>query len=180
MPLFLSTRTCDKKIVSPVIGVLIQIVVLYGWQYVVIFKLRQFIPKEVIFNYKRIKFFAILPLVYFSFFLLLIASVFANPMNIESPFIGLVVLVIPFHFLTVFSIFHTMYFAAKTIKCVELKRNVTFSDMAGEFFLIWFFLIGVWILQPRINKLIDGNISYTEDQGMRSSIKPNNGDLEVI
>ena len=79
-----------------------------------------------------------------------------------------------------FGIFHTMYFAAKTIKCVELKRNVTFSDIAGEFFLIWFFPIGVWILQPRINKLIDGDISYTEDKGKRTPVKGYNDDLEVI
>ena len=80
------------------IGVLIQMFVLYGWQYGVIFKLKQFMPEEVKFNYKRIKFFAILPVVYFSLFFLIVASVFTSPMNIASPFIGLVALIIPLHF----------------------------------------------------------------------------------
>jgi hypothetical protein len=47
-----------------------------------------------------------------------------------------------------------MYFAAKTLKTVELKREATFSDFVGEFFLIWFNFIGIWILQPKINKII--------------------------
>lgn len=48
---------------------------------------------------------------------------------------------------------YTMYFAAKTIKLAELQRPVTFTDFADEFFLIWFFPIGIWFVQPRINEL---------------------------
>ncbi|WP_373551080.1 hypothetical protein [Haliscomenobacter sp.] len=50
-------------------------------------------------------------------------------------------------------IFYCIYHVAKTIKTVELQRKVTFSDFIAEFFLVWFFPIGVWILQPTINKL---------------------------
>jgi hypothetical protein len=43
--------------------------------------------------------------------------------------------------------------------CYQLwQKPVTFSDFAGEFFLIWFFPVGIWIIQPRINKLFDTNI----------------------
>jgi hypothetical protein len=38
---------------------------------------------------------------------------------------------------------------------------VKFKDFVGEFFLVWFFPIGVWILQPTINKLEDG-MDYDE------------------
>ena len=47
-----------------------------------------------------------------------------------------------------------LYKAAKTIKTVELQKKVTFSDFAGEFFLLWFSPIGIWILQPKINKFV--------------------------
>ena len=47
---------------------------------------------------------------------------------------------------------------AKALKTVEWQKPVTFSDFAGEFFLIWFFPIGIWIIQPRINKLFDATI----------------------
>jgi hypothetical protein len=47
-----------------------------------------------------------------------------------------------------------MAFAAKTLKTIELERKAKFPEYAGEFMLIWFSVIGYWILQPRINKLI--------------------------
>jgi hypothetical protein len=49
--------------------------------------------------------------------------------------------------------FYILYFVAKTMKSVEMQKTVTFNDYAGEFFLIWFFPIGIWFLQPRINKI---------------------------
>jgi len=53
-----------------------------------------------------------------------------------------------------FCLFYCLYFVAKTLKTVELQREVSFNDFIAEFFLTWFFPIGVWILQPRINKMI--------------------------
>ena len=46
---------------------------------------------------------------------------------------------------------YCLYFVSKTIKTAELQREVSFGDFIGEFFLIWFFFIGVWIVQPRVN-----------------------------
>jgi len=54
-----------------------------------------------------------------------------------------------------FCIFYSLYFIAKELKSVELQKPVTFSDFAGEFFLLWFFPIGIWIIQPRINKIFE-------------------------
>lgn len=48
-----------------------------------------------------------------------------------------------------------MYKAAKTIKIVEVQKSVKFVDFAGEFFLLWFFPIGIWFLQPKIKKLAE-------------------------
>lgn len=60
---------------------------------------------------------------------------------------------IALHLFSMFCLFYCIYFIAKALKSIELKRPVTFSDFVGEFFLIWFFPVGVWILQPRINKI---------------------------
>ena len=79
-----------------------------------------------------------------------------NIIDVNNPgsiFTGFAV-IFPLHIFSMFCIFYCLYFVAKTIKTIELQRQVTFSDFAGEFFLIWFFFIGVWILQPRINKMI--------------------------
>ncbi|MBK6525920.1 MAG: hypothetical protein IPG07_10450 [Crocinitomicaceae bacterium] len=52
-----------------------------------------------------------------------------------------------------FCIGHTFYCVGKSIKLAELQRTVKFEDFVGEFFLAWFYLVGFWILQPRLNKL---------------------------
>ena len=41
---------------------------------------------------------------------------------------------------------------AKTIKTIDIKREAFVGDYIGEFFLIYFFPIGIWFLQPMINK----------------------------
>ena len=63
--------------------------------------------------------------------------------------------VMPMHIAAMISTFYAMIFAAKTLKSAELKREAKISDYLGDFFLVWFFPIGIWILQPRIHKLIN-------------------------
>ena len=61
----------------------------------------------------------------------------------------------PLHFAAMICTFYAMIIAAKALKSTELNKKATVSDFLGEFFLIWFFPIGIWILQPRIHKLIN-------------------------
>jgi len=60
-----------------------------------------------------------------------------------------------FQLVALFCVFYIFYFNAKSLKAVELQRPVTFGDYIGEFFLLLFFPIGVWIIQPRINKIFE-------------------------
>lgn len=65
---------------------------------------------------------------------------------------------IPLYFLLFLASFassiYLYYFAARSIKTAELQQEQRFSDFIGEFFLIWFSFIGIWILQPRLNRLV--------------------------
>jgi len=45
------------------------------------------------------------------------------------------------------------YFAARLLNSVEQERDVTFQDFSGDFFAFIFYPIGVWWLQPRINRI---------------------------
>jgi hypothetical protein len=54
----------------------------------------------------------------------------------------------------VFAVFQTIIFACKTIAKIELRREVSFGDYFTNLLLMLFFFIGVWILQPKINRLI--------------------------
>jgi len=53
------------------------------------------------------------------------------------------------HILSMFGLIYSFFYVAKTFKTVELQREVSFSDFAGDFFLLLFFPIGVWIIQPK-------------------------------
>ena len=52
--------------------------------------------------------------------------------------------------------FYCFYFAAKTYKSVILQREAVVSDYIGQFFMIWINIIGVWIMQPHINRVTIG------------------------
>ena len=71
-----------------------------------------------------------------------------------EPPLGLLVL-LPLNLITMASMFYNFYFVARTIKTAELNRVVKFSDYAGEFFLMWFYFIGIWIIQPKVNGLLE-------------------------
>lgn len=73
----------------------------------------------------------------------------------KSLVFGIVVLIAQL-FILVCQIYN-WYFMAKTIKSGELKRTARFSDYIGEFFLIMFWPIGVWFLQPKINQIVLGD-----------------------
>ena len=54
----------------------------------------------------------------------------------------------------IFAVFQTIIFACKTIAKIELRREVSFGDYFANLLLIAFLFIGIWILQPKISRLI--------------------------
>lgn len=132
--------------------------VFFGWFWAVATGLQRLIPAEVPLNVTRFKIFFIIPVVYILFFLLFMISM----VDSGGPDPLVFVLIIPVHLFSMFCIFYCLYFAAKTIKTAELKRKLTFSDFAGEFFMLWFYPIGIWIIQPRINRLVKGTPETNE------------------
>ena len=64
-------------------------------------------------------------------------------------------LIVPFHFFAMFCIFYGIYFIAKNLVMAEKNETVKFDDFAGPFFLLWFFPVGIWFIQPRVNKLVN-------------------------
>jgi hypothetical protein len=65
----------------------------------------------------------------------------------------LLAVIFPLHFFAVFCLFYDLYFVSKSLVLAETRKPASFYDYAGPFFLIWFFPIGVWFTQPRINRL---------------------------
>jgi len=65
----------------------------------------------------------------------------------------LIAFVLPLHLLAMFCMVYSLYFVSKSLVSAERGEPVSFSSYAGALFLIWFFPIGVWIVQPRVNRL---------------------------
>ncbi|HEY4323054.1 MAG TPA: hypothetical protein VGN20_03685 [Mucilaginibacter sp.] len=141
---------------------------LFGWLWSIAIGLQKFVPMAVKMKVKRFKIFFFIPIVYLFLILTFMGFIFGNVFNsnfFNNPphglqpdhlqlFLFMFMFIVPIHLFSMFCIFYCLYFVAKTFKTVELQKEVSFSDFIGEFFLFWFQPVGVWILQPKINKMI--------------------------
>jgi hypothetical protein len=89
------------------------------------------------------------PAVYCIFFL----AFFMSP---DTRFFGII---IPFHLFAMYCLFYVLYFVSKSLVLAETSKPVSFYDYAGPFFLIWVFPVGIWIIQPRINRLYESTMN---------------------
>lgn len=149
------------------IVMIISVGTFFGWFWSIAIGLQKKVPEGVTMKTKKFKIFFFIPLIYISLISIFISGMFSgisqNGLEPSGSFIGgMVGIILPLHLLSMFGIFYSMYFVAKTIKTVELQKEVSFSDFAGEFFMIWFYIIGIWIIQPKINKMIEDE-SNTND-----------------
>lgn len=144
----------------------------FTWFYTLGTNLNRKLPDTVQMSLKRFKIFLSIPFLYFLLICIFLFCLFRSLAEMAAsgasdpsafsaiqPHWMIFVLVIPLHFFSIFCILYSLYFIAKSLKVAEGQRAVTFNDFAGEFFLIWFFPVGVWFIQPRINRL------FSDDAG---------------
>jgi hypothetical protein len=136
-------------------SVILFLVVLLGWFYAVAVNLNKKLPDTVKMNLTKFKWFFFIPITYgFLFYLFTYFVLFNRVSNGEQLNWEFSVLVIVLSYLfSVFCLFYCIYFNAKLLKAVELQRPVTFRDYVLEFVLFWLFPIGIWLIQPRINRI---------------------------
>lgn len=120
-----------------------------GWFYSVGISLYQKLPSTAKMGLTQFKFLFVFPIIYIVFGYLIIS----NRIEFNEPHIALFFFIIPFHLLSMFCISYCINFIAKGLKTVERQENVDLFDYWGEVLLIWFFFIGVWVIQPRINAI---------------------------
>ena len=63
-----------------------------------------------------------------------------------------------FQLVAVTCMFYNLYFVSKNLVVAETGKPASFHDYAGPFFLIWFFPIGIWFIQP-------GSTEYMQREG---------------
>ena len=123
------------------------------------------LPDTVKMNLRKFKWFMFIPFVYLFLFYIFVHFFLFKAVSNGEQLSNLVffAVMLPIHLFSMFCIFYCIYFNAKSLKVAELQREVTFNDYVGEFFLLWFFPIGVWFIQPRINKMFDASLQSKEE-----------------
>lgn len=153
-------------------------IIQYCWYWSVAIGLKRYLPEGLAINSTVFKVCFFVSLIYISSFVLLsfgfsqfLKSIIDSSIdgNIQPNFVigrGIAAfsIIFPLHLFSMFSMFYMIYHSAKTIKTVIAKKHLTFSDFVEEFFLIWFFPIGIWFIQPKINAIFEGK--KPEEEGV--------------
>ncbi|MCX2452236.1 hypothetical protein OQX61_13260 [Pedobacter sp. PLR] len=130
------------------------LVLLCGWIYFTTINLYPLLPANLSMNlgkFKRAMAFSFFP----AFMLLALALYRETEGNGGSGFFLLALLIGLILAFPVICLFYAMYFMIKTLKGVELQRPITKGDLGFMDFTILYPLIGVWLLQPRINHVYE-------------------------
>ncbi|MBL7864186.1 MAG: hypothetical protein JNK10_04880 [Cyclobacteriaceae bacterium] len=163
----------DPTVFSPIMMIFPLLIMLcvgtmFGWLWSVAIGLQPKVPSHIKMKVPKFKVLFFIPVTYIVIIMtgvMILLSQPYTPSENNQPNVGLIglsmLVIIPLHLFSIFCIFYCLYFAAKTMMTAELQRETSFSDFAGEFFLFWFHPIGVWVIQPRINKLAE-NLDETQ------------------
>lgn len=138
--------------------VFILIASLFWWLWNVANTLQQFIEPSMRVSTQLLKVAFILPIIYLVIATVYFAKIGIMPLNEPG-------IMIP-HVISILCFLYVIGFSAKIIKTAEVNQHVSLSDYFGEIFLIFFFPIGIWLLQPRINKIVKSGIARNRPIGI--------------
>jgi hypothetical protein len=144
----MTTQSPDNfgKIGLPLAGVMVlNMLCLLGWLWSMGTFLNSILPPMLRMKMGFFRFALAYPAVYLPVFMLIFQSATRNP--------GILAIMFPLHLFATFCMFYLLYFVSKSLVLAETGKPVSFHQYAGPFFLLWFFPVGVWITQPRINRL---------------------------
>ena len=101
-------------------------------------------------NLTRFKISFFFLIIYFFFFLVLFAFIKLDTLFASAWAVGFVIL----HLIAIFCYLYCAYFIARLLNSIEQKKSVGINEILGDIFFILFFPLGVWFVQPRLNKII--------------------------
>lgn len=153
MALLLSGTSPSMAFVGFGIMVLLFVGLFFSWFYALGTGLHEKLPLSAPMKLGRFKIALFLPVAYIAVLPIAILGVTSNAAAQETFNPLAFLFIIPLHLLSMACIFYCLYFNAKALKTVELQRPAELSDFLGELFLIWFFPIGIWFIQPRVNAI---------------------------
>jgi hypothetical protein len=151
--------TIDRRVLYQLFNlpsILPVMLVLLSWLYVVGVNLYKISPVNLKMNLTMLKISLLVPILFAFFIGFLLIKLLRSPVpeNTHLDF-SFILLIFCFHFLSSLCILYGIYFTAKALKSVELKREANFNEYIVEIILLAFLVVGLWIVQPRINKIFD-------------------------
>lgn len=135
-------------ILSPLLsffGVLIMMITYYGWIWVAGTVTHQQGGQD---NPLKLNVFRILFLLAL-LFLVILTPILRTSLKAEDLFLADAVQLI-----AVVSFFYCIYFVSKSLRMIEEQRGLKSGYLFLDFFLIWILPIGIWVIQPRMNKVL--------------------------
>jgi len=140
-------------------ALILSTLVFFFWLWSVGIELKRKIPSQ--YQFKNTKFIIAFWSIFMIIFIVFIRFVVAFGTDIfNQDLMSFSFLILFAYVLFLFSIIliplsYCIYFAAKIIATLELNKKLKFSEFLNEFFLLLFFPIGIWVIQPKINALVE-------------------------
>jgi len=132
----------------------LSIACIFGWYYSLGINLHKKLPETIKVNVRRFNI-CLLATVFYSIFFFYFWIKTKKEIMLGQPMNTSMFYLMPFHILSIACLLYCLYFIAKILKAVELQRPVLYNDFASDFFLLLFYPVGIWIIQPRVNKLFN-------------------------
>lgn len=129
----------------------------FGWIWAISTELNRLLAKDSELNITRFKLIFSIAITYVTTINLFL--LFPEYLKFPETTLFSVVL-IPIHLISLLSILYGCRFAGRTIKSLELGRTATHTESHREYGQVAILFIGIWTLQPKLNKIIrdDGYI----------------------
>ena len=127
---------------------------MFGWMYAIGIGLQRRLPESL--QSPQTTFRIHFAYVFFCIALIGLIMLFREELNRNQSLSAVVVLLILYYFVAAFVV---MRFAAKSLASLELQRIAAAADYAGYMMLMWLFPVGVWFIQPKLNRIVDQNVT---------------------
>jgi hypothetical protein len=124
-----------------------------GWIYVIGISMYTLVQNKDKFNINYFKFSCLFVSVAFAAIIIIYGG-YSIDQSFYQRDSGLILLLISFHAYLIWSLLHIFYFAAKALVSVTEGDVVRFSEFYRTFLAFCFYPIGLWFIQPAVQKIL--------------------------
>jgi len=127
----------------------------FGWIWSIATTLHSKLPHDVKINLNTFKILFAIPMVYIIGLLIWMSGLLYSDHAPGDDSAAFVLIIVSLHLISMACIFLSLRLAVKIMRSVELGRMAKLNDYIADFILVWMMPIGVWFVQPRLNKLVE-------------------------